>query len=84
MIQLMEKINLNNPDEINIPDALMIRPKLVAVFDNIKDIISLMTITYPSKKVSAENAYKKNKLLIEKTIKKLNRDIPKESLFKKN
>ena len=41
IFQLMEKINLNNPDEINIPDALMIRPKLVAVFDNIKDTINI-------------------------------------------
>ena len=51
MIQLMEKINLNNPDEINIPDALMIRPKLVAVFDNIKDTINIQTSIYPDKKV---------------------------------
>ena len=36
MIKFMENINLTNPDEINIPDAVMIRPKLVAVFDNIK------------------------------------------------
>ena len=28
-----------------------------------------MTVAYPSKKISAENAYRKNKLLIEKTIK---------------
>ena len=30
----------------------LIRPKIVAVFDNIKDIISIMTVTYPSKKFS--------------------------------
>ena len=50
MIQLMEKINLKNPDEINIPDALMIRPKLVAVFDNIKDTINIQTSIYLLKK----------------------------------
>ena len=84
MIQLMEKINLNNPDEINIPDALMIRPKLVAVFDNIKDTINIQTSIYPDKKITAELAYSNANDYINIIIKKLNRDIPKESLFKKN
>ena len=84
MIQLMEKINLNNPDEINIPDALMIRPKLVAVFDNIKDTINIQTSIYPDKKITAELAFSKANDYINITIKKLNRDIPKKSLFKKN
>ncbi len=84
MIQLMEKINLNNPDEINIPDALMIRPKLVAVFDNIKDTINIQTSIYPDKKITAELAFSKANDYINIIIKKLNRDIPKESLFKKN
>ena len=84
MIQLMEKINLNNPDEINIPDALMIRPKLVAVFDNIKDTINIQTSIYPDKKITAELAFSKANDYINIIIKKLNRDIPKESFFKKN
>jgi len=84
MIQLMEKINLNNYDEINIPDALMIRPKLVAVFDNIKDTINIQTSIYPDRKITAELAFSKANDYINIIIKKLNRDIPKESLFKKN
>ena len=54
MIQLMEKIELNNYDEIKIPDAILIRPKLVAVFDNIKDTINVMTPIYPISQISAE------------------------------
>ena len=46
MIKFMENINLKNDDEIKIPDALLIRPKLVAVFDNIKDTINIMTSIY--------------------------------------
>ncbi len=75
MIQYIENIKLENKDNINIPDAMLIRPKIVAVFDNIKDIISLMTVTYPSKKISAQSAYKKNKSLLDKTIKKLESSI---------
>jgi len=65
MIQLMEKIKLQNHDEINIPDAILIRPKLVAVFDNIKDTINIMTPIYPNKNIAAEKALNEgNKYLI--------------------
>jgi len=76
MIQLMEKINLQNHDEINIPDAIMIRPKLVAVFDNIKDTINIMTSVYPNKNIKAEEALKNSEEYINQAIMKLNKDIP--------
>ena len=75
MIRYMENINLQNKDNIKIPEATLIRPKVVAVFDNIKDIISLMTISYPSKNVSAEKAFNDSSLLLKKTIKKLEKSI---------
>ena len=75
MIKFMEEIKLENNDEIKIPDAIMIRPKLVAVFDNIKDTINIMTSIYPNKKIKAHEAYNKANLYLEKTIKKLNKDI---------
>ena len=71
MIRLMENIELKNPDEINIPDAVMIRPKIVAVFDNIKDTINIMTSIYPSKKIKAEFAIDQANYLIDKTIKNI-------------
>ncbi len=84
MIQLMEKIDLNNPDEINIPDALMIRPKLVAVFDNIKDTINIKTSIYPNKKINAKLAFAKANEYIDIFINRLNKDVPKKSFLKKN
>ena len=74
MIQYMENIKLNNPDNINIPEAILIRPKLVAVFDNIKDTISLMTLTYPNKNLSAIKAYDEAKKLLDQTVKKLQKN----------
>ncbi len=71
MIQFMENIKLINNDNIQIPDATLIRPKIVAVFDNIKDILSLMTVSYPSTKISSEKAYKNASSLLKKSIKKL-------------
>ena len=74
MIKYMENIKLNNPDNINIPEATLIRPKVVAVFDNIKDTISLMTLTYPSKKISAIKAYDEANNILEQTVKKLQKN----------
>ena len=75
MIQFMENIKLKNIDNIKIPDATLIRPRIVAVFDNIKDIISLMTVCYPSKNISAETAYKNTTLILKKTINKLEKSV---------
>ncbi len=75
MIQFMEKIELKNIDNIQIPDSTLIRPRIVAVFDNIKDIISLMVISYPNKNITADKAYKKANLLLKKTISKLERSL---------
>ena len=57
MIQYMEEIDLRNTDNINIPDSVLIRPKIVTVFDNIKDSITVMTVVYPYKDKDVENAY---------------------------
>ena len=84
MIQYMENIKLRNKDKIKIPDAILIRPKIVAVFDNIKDDISLMSVSYPCKKISAEKAFKDSTSLLSKTIKKLEKSILKSSINKKN
>ena len=83
MIQYMEKINLSNPDTLNIPEAVMIRPKIVAVFDNIKDTIDVMTAIYPEKNIKAEIALKKAEKLIEKSVEKLNIPIAKDDVSNK-
>ena len=77
MIQHMEKITLTNPDTLMIPDAVMIRPKIVAVFDNIKDTISIMSVVYPEKNIRAKQALEIATNNIDKCIQKLNSEIEK-------
>ena len=83
MIQYMEKIILSNPDTLNIPEAVMIRPKIVAVFDNIKDTIDVMTAIYPEKNIKAEIALKKAEELIKESVEKLNTQITKNDVSNK-
>ena len=83
MIQYMEKIILSNPDTLNIPEAVMIRPKIVAVFDNIKDTIDVMTAIYPEKNIKAEIALKKAEELIKESVEKLYIQIAKDDVSNK-
>jgi len=85
----MEKITLKNPDSINIPDAVLIRPKIAAVFDNIQDTINVMTAVYPERNINAETALELAEDRINNNIKKLNSqilhdNISDSNIFKKN
>ena len=48
MIRLVERLPNVNPDPLGLPDAVMIRPSVVAVFDGIAQEILLATTVRPS------------------------------------
>ena len=56
-IRLIEKLPEPNPDPVDVPDALMIRPTVVLVFDNVKDEITVVTPSRPEENLSADRAY---------------------------
>jgi anthranilate synthase component 1 len=56
MVRLMEELDPPNPDPIGIPDAVLIRPTLVVVFDAVKDMITVVTPVRPLPGVSARVA----------------------------
>ena len=56
-VRLIEKLPEPNPDPIGIPDAVLIRPTVMAIFDNVKDEIFIVTPVRPQKRVTAKSAY---------------------------
>jgi anthranilate synthase component I len=56
-VRLIEKLPEPNPDPIGIPDAILIRPTVMAIFDAVKDEITVVTPVRPQKRVSAKTAY---------------------------
>ena len=56
MVRLMEKLPAPNPDPIGLPDAVLVRPTIVVVFDAVKDTITVVTPVRPEKGVSAKTA----------------------------
>ena len=56
MVRLMEDLPQPNPDPIGIPDAVLVRPTIVVVFDAVKDSITVVTPVRPEKGVDARGA----------------------------
>jgi len=56
MVRLMEELPEPNPDPIGIPDALLVRPTIVIVFDAVQDTITVVTPVRPEKSVPAKTA----------------------------
>ncbi len=56
MVRHVERLPAINPDPLSLPDAVMIRPQIVAIFDAVAQEIVLVTVTRPSSR-SAGEAY---------------------------
>jgi anthranilate synthase component 1 len=56
MVRLIEELPAPNPDPIGIPDAILIRPTIIVVFDSVKDSITVVTPVRPEQGVEAKTA----------------------------
>lgn len=57
MVREMERLAPAKPDPIGTPDALLVRPTLMAVFDSVRDEISLVTPVRPQPGIGAKAAH---------------------------
>ncbi len=57
MVRLLEPLGAPNPDPLDLPDAVLTRPTLVAIFDSVRHEIVLVSAAYPDSGVSAEAAF---------------------------
>jgi len=70
-VRLIEKLPEMKPDTLGVPDAILIRPTLMLIFDNVKDEMILITPVRPSTNVTAADAYAAALARIEGAIKAL-------------
>jgi anthranilate synthase component 1 len=47
MVRLIERLPATNPDVLGIPDAVLTRPTLMAVFDHVRDTLTLCAPVWP-------------------------------------
>ncbi|HWM82804.1 MAG TPA: anthranilate synthase component I [Pseudolabrys sp.] len=55
-VRLLEKLPAPNPDVLGIPDAVLVRPTLIVVFDAVRDSILVVTPVRPEAGVDAKTA----------------------------
>jgi anthranilate synthase component 1 len=78
MVRLMEELGATNPDPIGIPDAIMIRPTVVVVFDAVLDSITVVTPVRPDAGVSPAAAFSRAMERLSAIVDALDRPLDKE------
>ena len=76
LVRLMERLPAINQDALGIPEAILVRPTLFAIFDNIKDELTLATPCYPQQGVSASRAWEHAQLALAQAQAALERPLP--------
>jgi anthranilate synthase component 1 len=77
MVRLMEELPASHPDPIGIPDAVLIRPTLVVVFDAVKDSITVVTPVRPEAGVTVKAALARAELRLSGVVDALDRPLDK-------
>ncbi|CAO4154607.1 anthranilate synthase component I [Methylorubrum thiocyanatum] len=56
MVRAMERLPEPNPDPLGVPDAILMRPRVMVVFDAVADALTVVTPLRPTEGVSARAA----------------------------
>jgi len=78
MVRFIERLPDNAPDPLGTPDAVLMRPTVIAVFDNVTSEITLVTPARPRANQSAEHAYDAAKARLDAVLRKLDRPLPRQ------
>jgi anthranilate synthase component I len=75
-IRLIERLPHPREDVLGVPDALLMRPTLIVIFDTVKDEMTVVTPVRPAAGVSAETAYAAARARLESAVKSLDARLP--------
>ena len=78
MVRLMEDLPAPPPDAMGLPDGMMIRPTVMAIFDSVKDEVAVTAPVYPDASVSARVAYTRASERISEVVDALDRPLDME------
>lgn len=56
-VRQMEHLPDTNPDTLGVPDGQFLRPTVMVIFDNIEDVVTLVTPVWPDPDIDADRAY---------------------------
>ncbi len=76
MIRLVENLPDVNPDPLGLPDAIMMRPSVVAVLDGVKGEVTLVAPAFVGAGLSAKAAYAQAAERVMDALRDLERQVP--------
>jgi len=76
MVRLMENLPDKNKDTLGVPEGVMVRPTLFAIFDNVNDELSLVSPVYPQPEISAAEAWSRAQARLAEAADALDRPMP--------
>jgi anthranilate synthase component 1 len=81
MVKLVERLPSANPDDLRVPDAVLVRPGLVLVFDAIARDVRIITPVWPRAGVSAATAESQARDRLDAVVARLSRSLPATPAF---
>ncbi len=77
MVRQIETLPDTNPDPLQIPDGIFVRPTVIAVFDNIEDLVTVITPVWPDRgNISAAAAYDLARARLAEAVADFQRSLP--------
>jgi anthranilate synthase component 1 len=80
-VRLIERLPDAKEDELGVPDAVLMRPTVIVIFDSVKDEISIVTPVRPDPKHDAGRAYRAALKRLKDTVRALDAPLPHASVL---
>ncbi len=78
-IGLVEDIPITNPDETDLPDGCLMRPRIMVIFDGVADEIIIVTPVYPEEDRPADIAYESALMRLSRIADQLEHPLPRSA-----
>lgn len=79
MVHHMERLPNSNPDHLNVPNSILMRPLIVVIFDRLKDEMTICTPVRPAEGKEAETLWQEAHDRLEATVHALNQPLDHET-----
>ncbi len=76
MVRLMERLPTDKPPGLGLPDSTFMRPTVMAIFDSVEDLVTIVTSVWPGSDQGARAAYNQACERLADTVADFGRNLP--------
>ncbi len=77
-VRLMEELPDLKPDRLGLPDSIFLRPTVVAIFDNVEDVVTVVTPVWAQSGTTARAAYNQALERLSDIVQEFDRNLPQQ------